>query len=255
MSLQPIFSLPAIALLFLFSIFGIACYTVSLGVLTFFGRRAARLKDTIPVATFMGTITTAWALALGFAAADVWTVRSQAEHTASAERSSISRLMGMAGPDALNLNALMDGLVSYRVAVQEGEWGTSANQQPVDDVDQALQSIRLAIIRMTETVPAPLIASLTQDFDELQDARNMRLAIGSSSVNEYKWYLVFFLTFLSLVAIASVHADRPRAGRSALAIFSVAATVSLWILALHANPYAGATPLQFNAVYFATSQQ
>ncbi|HCL65850.1 MAG TPA: hypothetical protein DIC56_13635 [Rhizobium sp.] len=253
--MQTIFSLPAIALLLLFSILGFAGYVASVGVLAFFRRRAARLKDTIPVATFMGTVTTAWALALGFAAADVWTVRSQAEHTASAERSSISRLMGMAGPDALNLGALMDGLVNYRVAVQEREWGTSANKQPADDVDQALQSIRLAIIGMTETVPAPLIASMTQDFDELQDARNMRLAIGSSSVNEYKWYLVFFLTFLSLVAIASVHADRPLAGRSALAIFSVAAAVSLWILALHANPYAGATPLQFNAVYFVTSSQ
>lgn len=255
MSLQTIFSLPAIALLFLFSILGIACYVASVGVLAFFRRRATRLKDTIPAATFLGTITTAWALALGFAAADVWNVRSQAEHAASAERSSISRLMGMARRDALNLGALMDGLVNYRVAVQEREWGTSANQQPADDVDQALQSIRLAIIGMTETVPPPLIASMTQDFDELQDARNMRLAIGSSSVNEYKWYLVLFLTFLSLVAIASVHADRPLAGRSALAIFSVAAAVSLWIVALHANPYAGATPLQFHAVYFAPSPQ
>jgi hypothetical protein len=57
---------------------------------------------------------------------------------------------------------------------------------------------------------------------------------------------VIFLTVLSQIAIASVHADRPRAGRRALAIFTVAATVSLWILALHANPYLGVHSLDYS---------
>ncbi|MBX8828037.1 hypothetical protein HBA93_20755, partial [Ochrobactrum sp. SFR4] len=59
------------------------------------------------------------------------------------------------------------------------------------------------------------------------------------SVNHYKWYLVFFLTVLTLVVIASVHADRPKAGRKALAIYIVTASMSMWILAIHTSPYRG----------------
>src|SRR5690606_25100934 len=85
-----------------------------------------------------------------------------------------------------------------------------------------------------------LVTKMARDFDELQDARDQRLAIGGSSVSEYKWYLVFSLTFLTMIAIAAAHADRPAAARNALGIFAVAAVLSLWILAIHASPYAGA---------------
>lgn len=71
----------------------------------------------------------------------------------------------------------------------------------------------------------------------MQDAQSERLAIGQGSHSAYKWNFVIFLTVLSQITIAAVHADRPPAGHRALAIFTVAATVSLWILALHANPY------------------
>lgn len=94
-----------------------------------------------------------------------------------------------------------------------------------------------------------LIGKMARDFDELQDARNERLALGRGSYSVFKWYLVIFLTFLSQIAIASVHADRPRAGRRALAIYTTAATISLWLLALHANPYVGLSSLDSSAIH------
>lgn len=245
------FSWSATALLAAFAAFGIICLAVSLALLDYFRRRAAQVPETIPVAAFVGTIATAWALALGFAAADVWSFKAQAEQAASEERSSVGRLAGMASVDALNVPAMMEGLRAYKEAVEANEWHDSSNREPSPEVDAALQRIRLSIIQLAQDlVAAPLIAKMTQDFDELQDARNKRLAIGSSSVSEYKWYLVLFLTFLSMVAIASVHADRPIAGRNALGIFTVAAVVSLWILAVHAHPYAGPARIEFKTVRF-----
>ncbi|MFU0503130.1 bestrophin-like domain [Pseudaminobacter sp. NGMCC 1.201702] len=249
--MDEIFSLSAPALLLLFSVFGGACLAASMALLSYFRRRAECAPETIPVAAFVGTIATAWALSLGFAAADVWSVKAQAEQVASEERSTIGRLAGMASADALNIPQLLEALRAYKRAVKTGEWERSGNRTPSTEVDRALQQIRLAIIGMAmDKTPASLMGKMTQDFDELQDARNKRLAIGSTSVSKYKWYLVLFLTFLSMVAIAAVHADRPIAGRNALSIFTVAAVVSLWILALHASPYAGAARIEFDAVHF-----
>lgn len=195
---------------------------------------------TMPVAAFVGTVATAWALALGFAAADVWSINGAAAQAAYAERSSISRLEGMARPEALNDPRLLAALQQYRGTVSDVEWMQGFNRLPVQEVETALQQLRILIIELARTgIPDPIMAQIVQDFDELQDARNTRLALGSSSINNYKWYLVLCLTMLTSIVIASVHADRPKAGRKALSIYATTAVISMWILAIHAQPYSG----------------
>jgi hypothetical protein len=250
-TLASIFSLSAFFLFLAFAVFGLAVLGIALVALGYFRRQAERNAASIPVTTFVSAIATAWALSLGFAAADVWSIRAQAEQAASEERSAIGRLAGMASPDALDSENIMQSLSIYRAAFLEKEWKQLGNRDPAPEVDQALQQIRLEIIALARSqVPATLVAKMTRDFDELQDARNKRIAIGETSVSEYKWYLVLFLTILSMIAMAAVHADRPPAGRNALAVFAVAAAVSLWILALHANPYIGPAPIQFDPIGF-----
>ncbi len=243
-----IFSLSAFPLLLVALVFGLFSLGISYLALAYFRRLADRDAMTVPVTTFISSIATAWALSLGFAAADVWQIRGHAEQAASEERSSIGRLAGMASPEALNAADLMQGLSQYRVAFLDKEWSELGNQEPAPEVEQALQTIRLAIIALANgPVPSTLVAKMTQDFDELQDARNRRLAIGETSISEYKWYLVLFLTVLSMIAMGAGHADRPIAGRNALVVFSIAAVVSLWILALHADPYRGPAAIEFHA--------
>ncbi len=250
-----LFSQSAPVQLLMLVVFGLICYGGALAFLWFLRRLHIEIAAAIPVSTFLSTIATAWALALGFAAADVWTARAHAEQAASEERSSIIRLLGMAGDDTLDLPEILEGLTLYQSEVREQEWGNGLNRNPVDTVDQALQQIRVSIVRIArDNVPSALVAKMTLDFDELQDARNKRLAIGSSSVSQYKWYLVLFLTFLSMISIAAVHADRPPAARTALSIFMVAAVVSLWILALHATPYSGSAGITFDELHLAKNE-
>lgn len=249
--LTTLFSQSAPLILLALTVFGIVIFTVSMLLLVAFRSSTNRLDQAVPVTTFMSTIATAWALALGFAAADVWSIRAQAEQAASEERSTIARLAGIAGPEALDVPAMIEGLIAYKDAVRTVEWGTNANRDPALEVDRALQQIRIGMIDFAQAgASAPLVAKMAQDFDELQDARNKRLALGGNSISQYKWYLVLFLTFLSMVSIAAVHAERPPAARNALAVFAVAAVVSLWILALHAMPYAGAARIGFEEIQF-----
>lgn len=241
--LSALFSLSALWLFPVALIFGGMCLAISILALRLFGSGMARGIALMPVPTFMGAVTTAWALAFGFAAADIWSVRSAAEQAASEERSAISRLAGTA--EAMNFEGLLTAVAAYKIAVIDDEWHGQANAVPMQSVDAAIQRIRVAIISLGDgQMTHPLLAKTVPDFDELQDARNKRLAIGGSEVAEFKWYLVLFLTLLSMIAIASVHADRRAAGYNALAIFATAAVVSLWILAIYATPYKGTARLE-----------
>ncbi len=248
--MHSLFSMSPVILFFLFLICGIFFYCVSLLFLRVFAKQASQDILTLPVAAFVGTVATAWALALGFVAADIWSANSRADQAASDERSSIIRLVGMAVPDALNEVTLLEALTAYRIAVVKEEWLKSGNVRPEKPVEEALQNIRIALIDLAATDISPaLMAKMVQDFDEMQDARNTRLAVGASSVSFFKWYLVLFLTLLSLVVIAAVHADRPKAGRKALGIYTVTAVTSMWILAIHASPYHGAGRIEPSVLF------
>ncbi|SHE75481.1 DUF4239 domain-containing protein [Devosia limi] len=236
--MHTIASLPPALLLAAITFFCIAAMGLALLLLRYASGVASKAPELVPVAAFLGTISTAWALSLGFAASDVWSLGSRADQASAWERSAVTRLLGIAEPNALDIPVMHSALLSYMHAVHNREWNDKGNRLSDPEVDAALQAVRLAIVGMTrQGVADPLIIKAAQDFDELQDARNERLAVGQSAVDETKWWLVLFLTGLSMVAIAVVHADRPGAGRNALIIFAIAAGFSMWILVLHANPY------------------
>ncbi|MFD2649117.1 hypothetical protein ACFSX5_15110 [Devosia albogilva] len=226
--------------LLMLAIFGfvLLCLMVGLATLFMLTRHGAQPATAMPVPPFIGVIAAAWALALGFAAADIWTLGGQADRAASAERSSIARLAGASAPEALDLPDMSEAIRRYAEAVARTEWGENLNHAPHPEVDAALQDIRIDLIAAAASnVPDAIGGKLVQDFDELQDARNARLAIGQSLVDESKWYLVAVLTLMTMIAMVFVHLDRPRGAARALVIFAAVAVSSLWVLALHVHPY------------------
>ncbi|PRA56159.1 hypothetical protein [Brucella pituitosa] len=228
-----------------FTVLGVGVYFVGRFALHILSRHANHDILSIPIGAFIGTIATAWALSLGFVAADIWTANSKADQATSEERSSISRLIGAASPDILNAPVLVASLSEYRTAVVKDEWLENSNISPAHSVEVALQNIRREIVKLAKTdIPSPIISQLVHDFDELQDARNTRLSVGSTSVDMYKWYLLFSLTILTIITIAATHADRVSAGIKAMVIYSITAAFCLWILAIHANPYQGIERLE-----------
>jgi len=221
--------LSAPMLFVLFTAFGLTFYLAGRLALYFLSKHASRDILSIPQSAFLGTI-----------AADIWAVNSRADQAASMERSSIIRLLRSAEPDILNSPKLNDGILTYRKQVAMREWLEGKNVLPDEQVEKALHDLRGEIADLARgNAPSLLISQAIHDLSNLQDARNMRLAVGNTSIDYYKWYLVMFLTLLTAITIAATHADRKLAGRRALAIYAITASVSLWILAIHANPYDG----------------
>ena len=193
----------------------------------------------VPVPAFMGVVATAWALSLGFAASDLWSLGNRADQVVAAERSSVMRLLGVAAPSALNIPELHDSVTRYvRLVIDnEGEGGHGAAFGD-PRVDAAVQDIRMTVLRTAgSTIPSAVGSKIINDFDELQDARNARLGINVSLIDPSKWYLLLSFTFLTMVTVALLHIDRPAAGKIACTIFSITALAGLSILVIHVDPF------------------
>lgn len=202
-----------------------------------------RLPERLPQPAFISVTATAWALSLGFAASDVFSLNSMADQAAQTERSSISRIMGMVAPEALDMPDMYQTMTDYVGEVMAVEWSQNHNRHASPRADDLLQSLRLQIIAMTgEDVPEVLISKTINDFDALQDARNIRLALGQSVVDETRWYLVFALSLLTALNIGLVHANAPKAARNALVVYSTALFMCLVILGITADPYRTMNP-------------
>lgn len=236
--MKSILTLPTPLLMLAILGFVLLCLVISWGTQAVLLRLVRPELRPIPVPPFIGVVAAAWALALGFAAADIWTLGAQADRAAAAERSSISRIIGASSPEALDLPAMYEAIHRYARVVSHTEWGEGLNHAPHPEVEAALQDIRIDLIAAAGSgLPDAIAGKLVQDFDELQDARNDRLAIGQSLVDEAKWYLVAVLTMMTLISIVFVHLDRPGGGASAMIIFATVAVASLWVLATHIQPY------------------
>lgn len=242
-----------LSLLVLFGVFvGFGLLFYGVGRLALYGlsRHAVRDSLSIPQAAFLGTIATAWALSLGFIAADIWTVNARADHATSLERSAITHMLRSAEPDVLDSAPLAASVEAYRKQVAAREWLQGKNTAPDPEVEAVLRDITGEIARLARgDKPSVLLSQTVHDFNDLQDARNLRLAVGNTSIDYYKWYLVIFLTLLTAITIAATHADRPRAAKRAIAIYAITASISLWILAIHANPYDGLEELHPSLLY------
>lgn len=243
--MTPLFALPVYLSLLAFTALGGVFFLLGRVMLCLFAKYAKHDPLSIPIGAFIATVATAWALALGFVAADIWAISSKANQATSDERSAIIRLIGIAESPEIDAIALKKALINYRGAVVDDEWTKNANLYPALSVEKAIQGIRNEILKMAKhDTPPPVVVHMLNDLDILQDARNMRLSVGATSVDPYKWYLLLSLTVMTLITVASTHSDRIRAGKVALLIYTFSATLCLWILAVHANPYQGLAKLE-----------
>lgn len=237
--MQDILLLPRPFLVLAAVLFVSLCLMTGLLILKWGPRLLGSNGNCIPVPAFMGVVATAWALSLGFAASDLWSLGNRVDMAIAEERSSVMRLLGVAVPPALDLPKLHQSVARYVQLVEENEGNhhlDSTFGNPL--VDAAIQDIRVAVIEVANSnVPEAVVAKIVNDFDELQDARNDRLGISVSLIDPSKWYLLISFTFLTTLTVSLLHIDRPVAGRIATVIFSITALAGLWILVIHIDPF------------------
>ncbi len=219
-------------------------WAASLLLLAWLNRRHRSGRALLPVAPFFVSVTTIFALFVGFLAADIWNEKRRASDSAYAERSAIERFETLVGPHGLADAAALSAVERYRRAVIDVEWRDWENRRRDPRADAALDAMWARTVELArQGAPAPVASHLLAVLDDVAAARAERLAIGSDGGAANAWWTMLALCLFSYAAIAAVHLDRPAAGRLALTVFALATTAAFWFLALHDSPYSGGVRL------------
>ncbi|MEX0759912.1 MAG: hypothetical protein WD100_10055 [Tistlia sp.] len=194
----------------------------------------------LPVAPFFVSVTTLFALFLGFLAADIWAEKRRASDAAYAERAALERFVTLSGPEVLDAADALAAAERYRRRVIEQEWGAARNGAADPETEAALRAMWSAAARLTGDASAvPASGHLFVALEGLSGARSDRLSIGAAHGGSTAWYSVLALWVFSFAALAVVHLDRPAAGRLAMTVFALATSVAFFFLILHDSPYGG----------------
>ncbi len=238
--LDTLFDLHPAPQLLVFCVLSALMLGISFIWLQFLHRRWATTPKLLPVGPAFMPVAAIFALFLTFLAVDIWAQQRQASDAAMKEQVSMQRLRDLASPAGLNAAASLPIMERYTQAVATQEWAFDYNRHPSPIAAEALRDLRFYVLRLNATgAPPALVNEWLSSVQSLEDARFRRLFIGDDHTDNNQWAVVLLLALFTHLIIAAAHIDRPPAGRLALVVFSLAATLALWQLAMHTNPYAG----------------
>lgn len=71
----------------------------------------------------------------------------------------------------------------------------------------------------------------------MRDERDQRVSLSQTHVNPLKWLGMAFLGLLTLLSVAVVHIERPRALLAAVVLFAFGAAPTAAIVLIQGNPF------------------
>ncbi|MEM8956965.1 MAG: hypothetical protein AAGC86_04030 [Pseudomonadota bacterium] len=202
-------------------------------------------SDCVPVAPYFVTVTTLLAIVFAFLASDIWFLNREAGAASRAEEEALTRLANIASEIVAEEDRLATDLRLYAHQIVTEEWGRTHNRFASDIADSAIVALRQETTRLSSTgLPQAVGAELFRSIDALSEARQLRLHIGSGHGDAYRWSLILILSVFSHIAVAFVHGDRPKALILSLAVFSLALSTSICVMAIYDSPYFGVATVQ-----------
>lgn len=188
---------------------------------------------------FINIIGVLFGLTLAFLANDTWSAHDRAMNAVFKEADSLrsiavlSEQLGQPLADELRTTLAAYGRASA------GEWPRLAARQASPEV------ARLADALLTLLASRPLAAAAGENVQalmlrkavEIRDERDLRIGLSQTHVNPLKWLGMAFLGFLTLLSVAVVHVDRPRAALLAVLLFALAAAPTAAIVLVQGNPF------------------
>lgn len=194
------------------------------------------------VAPFFSGVAILFALLTGFLANDVAERGRQAYRVVHTEAGELRNIHTLSVASVSDMRTIRAALKTYVNSVVADEWpamGAMRLSPPTAAAyDNLLHEVSIPSIAK-ESGQAVQTALLTAAL-RVGTARNDRLALSADHTNDLKWLVVIALGLITLVAIALVHLEKPRAFLASLIVFSTAAVVTLGILALQEYPFDGA---------------
>jgi hypothetical protein len=199
--------------------------------------RIASFRGIAP--NFLTAINVLFALNLAFLANDTWNAHDRALNAVFQEAGSLRNIIDFADnlPDPVRTR--IDGAVSDYARAVVDEWPMLARRESSRTAADRLDAL-LALLSGDAVVSAanPGIQSqMLQQAIDVRGSRVLRVALSQTHVNPLKWLGMAFLGFLTMISIAMIHVDQPRAEALAVLLFATAAAPTAAIVLVHGNPF------------------
>ena len=188
---------------------------------------------------FINIIGVLFGLTIAFLANDTWSAHDRAMKSVYKEADSLHSMAALSQTLAGPLkNNLREALVGYALASAD-EWTLLAQRTTSPEVVQRADAllVLLASPEIEKAAGTNVQALMLRKVSEMRDERDQRVALSQTHVNPLKWLGMGFLGLLTLISIAVVHIDRPRAALIATLLFALAAAPTAAIVLIQGNPF------------------
>jgi hypothetical protein len=189
---------------------------------------------------FVNVIGVLFALTLAFLANDTWNAHDRATNAVFQEAGALRNILALSRHLPEPTRAKVEGAVqAYARLSVESEWPRLANRHGSRETSEALTTL-LEVLSSPEVARALHPTSHAQVLEQavtIRTAREQRMALAQTHVNPLKWLGMAFLGLVTMVSIAMVYVDQPKAEMLAVMLFAAAAAPTAAIVLIQGNPY------------------
>lgn len=189
---------------------------------------------------FVNVVGVLFALTLAFLANDTWNAHDRAVNAVYHEAGALRSIQALAAPLlAPQRQAVTQAVRRYADSAVHQEWPLLAHRQSSEQTAQAMADLleTLAGSDVATIVSPASHAEMLRQAVVARDARESRIALSKTHVNPLKWLGMAFLGLLTMVSIAMVYVDQPKAEILAIALFAAAAAPTAAIVLIQGNPF------------------
>lgn len=198
---------------------------------------ARSLHGVVP--PFINIIGVLFGLTLAFLANDTWSAHDRATNAVFREADALRSLVTLSGALPAPLQSQIRRALADYGQASAAEWPLLARRQSSAEVPaQADQLLQLLACREVASATSSTVqAMMLHKISDIRDQRDQRIGLSQTHVNPLKWLGMAFLGLMTLLSLATVHADNPRAALVAMLLFSLAAAPTAAIVLIQGNPF------------------
>ncbi|MBD3895024.1 DUF4239 domain-containing protein [Halomonas sp. ML-15] len=216
---------------------------------------STRLKGAaLGLPTFVA-ISTLFALFAAFLLADTMDRKGRASQAVQTESAALFGLGVASETTMASEGRIRAALLDYADSVVKDEWPRLLQESGSSRTEQALLELLRAVrdAANDEGHSAATHGQMLSLAQDIVDARTDRIAVVANHYQKFSWSALFLLGFLTQFVMGMGFLDRASANRHAIVIFSLAAVVALWLIAIQDNPFRGAVQVSPEAIEQAVS--
>jgi len=193
------------------------------------------------VAPFFGSLSVLLALLTGFVASDTWERQKQASRVLQSESDHVLGVFDLSIAAAPDMSRIRKALETYVNAVLKDDFPAMARGETSSDTAAALAFLlqEVAQPKIAEEAGSATQSALLSSVLQIRSDRGERLSLNTHRTDDTKWLVLIILGFMTQIALAIVHLDKPRAQIAALSIFTLGLVSTLGLIAVHQWPFDG----------------